>query len=418
MLPRRGAPCPGGWGRACARLPCGNPGNNLRGTIILPTPEPKGLAGERESSDSLPAEPKDMDTRTRGFAALAAAGLVFCACEGEAPGPEPEAAEPLSPLEGLRVDTVATVGAPEGQPWEAFGGIWEVAAAPDGRFAVLDIEAGAVHVYDATGAHLGSVAEAGLEPGQLRRATGLAWNPNGELLVWDPGGSWVSSFTVSPDGVSFSDRQPAYAFGETGFCALDDRIYLSYLLEDQVVHEINAEGVVARSFSQAPAVAGIETIAEDLRALAREELTPSRLLCLADRILEVSYFQSRIQLHDSEGSLVWSREVDEFSPVVAYSPDDMGVGLRYAEGSGSHLSRSVVPWGVDRALLQYELRTPGPRPAGADYESLESRLIRLDTGEEVDRTRGLPLFLAGYGDRLYQVRQLPFPQVLVLEGRD
>jgi hypothetical protein len=156
----------------------------------------------------------------------------------------------------------------------------------------------------------------------------------------------------------------------------------------------------------------------DLRDLALEELTPSRLLCTSGHILEVSYFQPRIQLHDPDGQRLWSRDLADFFPALAYSPDEMGVGLMYREGSGSHLSRSVVPWGVDRVLLQYEIRAPGARPGGADYGALESRLIDLGTGEEEDRTRDLPLFFAAQGSRAYQVRQNPFPQVVVLERRE
>ncbi|MEX1258012.1 MAG: hypothetical protein WEG36_10365 [Gemmatimonadota bacterium] len=336
--------------------------------------------------------------------------LILPACGGES-----GVSAGLPPrLERLRVDTLFAIGAQSGEPWETFGGIWDVATAPDGRFAVLDVDAVAVHLFDGAGAPLGSIADQGLDPGTLRSPTGIAWNGGDELRVWDPGSSWISRFSVGPSGAEFVDRHRAFAFGETGFCTSEGRVFLSYFQDGQVIHEIGGDGAIVRSFSPAPDVAGMETLVLELQELALEELTPSKLLCVSGGVLEASYFQSRIQFHDTEGRLVWSRELADFTPVLAYSPDDMGVGLQYAEGDGSHLLRSVVPWGDGRALLQHELRVEGSRPDGA-ADPIESRLIRLEDGAEEARTRSLPLILGTRGNRVFEVRQRPVPQVLVLE---
>jgi hypothetical protein len=60
------------------------------------------------------------------------------------------------------------------------------------------------------------------------------------------------------------------------------------------------------------------------------------------------------------------------------------------------------------------MRIEGSRPGGA-ADPIDSRLIRLEDGVEEARTRALPLILGTQGGRVFQVRQRPFPQVLLLE---
>jgi hypothetical protein len=347
-------------------------------------------------------------SRARTATLVAAGVALFVGC-----GEERRLSEPPPSLRALALDTLFQVGAADGEAWQVFGGIWDVEAAPDGHFAVLDLEAPAVHVFDADGEHVGSVTASGLDAGALDRPSGIAWSADRELLVWDPGSSWISRFSVRDSGVEFVDRFLAFAFGETGFCSAQGRTYLSYLQDGQVVHEIGPEGP-ARSFGPAPHVMGVETLGVELQEIAIEELTPSGLLCTTRGVLDVSFVQSSIRLHDWDGALHWGRELADFHPIVVYTPDGMGLGRQFDETSGSHLLRSVVSWGNDMALVQHELRTQ-EIPAEGEVERFESRLIRLADGVEVDRTLDLPLVLAAQGTRLYEVRKSPFPHVIVME---
>jgi hypothetical protein len=131
--------------------------------------------------------------------------------------------------------------------------------------------------------------------------------------------------------------------------------------------------------------------------------------------VDVSFIQSRIRLHDWDGGLVWERDFADFTPIYVYTPDGMGLGRGFDERDGSHLLRSVVPWGDTMILVQHELRTQEV-PDEGEIEVIESRLIRLDDGSEVDRTRTLPLLLAARGSRLYGVTTEPFPRVTAVEA--
>lgn len=313
------------------------------------------------------------------------------------------------------LDTIYEIGTESGATFETFQGIWDIEADAEGRLAVLDLGGPVVHVFDADGGHIASLAETGLGEGELDRPSGIAWSDPGRLVVWDPGSSWVSSFDVGGEEIEFRERWRAFAFGETGFCASGDRTFISYWLDGRVVHELGPDGPV-RSFGDAPTVLGVETLGPELQEIAVEELTPSALLCTEAGVLDVSFVQSLVRLHDLEGSEVWSRAFQDLDPIVVYSDDGIGLGRSFDAVDGSHLLRSVVSWGEGVVLVQHELRTREIPDIG-DPEVFESRLIRLQDGAELARTRHLPLVLGAHGNRLYLVSQEPFSKVTVVEAR-
>jgi len=318
-----------------------------------------------------------------------------------------------SPLQGVHLQALATIGAPSGLPGERFGGIWDVAMAEDGRVAVLDFSEHAVHLYDRNGALLTSLTARGRGEGELGQPTGLSWGAGDDLYIWDPGNARIAQFNASGASLTPVASRRAAAFGDTGFCTLGGRSFLSTYSEARVLHEVGTDGAIVRSFSPPPEIPGLEGVSGVARELALEELTPARLLCdpSGGQVLEMSFFQGRVQLHSAAGELLWSRALADFHPVELVNPEEMGLAYRFSEGTGSHLARSVIPWGEGRILLQYEIRSG---EAGV-LTALESRLLDLSTGEELDRTRDLPLFLAASGNRLVSVGTLPFPQITIYE---
>ena len=194
---------------------------------------------------------------------------------------------------------------------------------------------------------------------------------------------------------------------------MGDRTYVSYWLNDEIIHELGPDGPV-RSFGEAPRVVGVDALGPELQDIAIEELTPSALLCTGTSVLDVSFVQSLVRLHDADGTEVWSRSFEAFNPIVAYSDDGIGLGRGFDAVEGSHLLRSLVPWGDSMVLVQHEVRTR-EIPEIGDPEVFESRLIRVSDGVEVARTRDFPLVLGARGTRLYLVTQEPFSKITVVE---
>ena len=337
-------------------------------------------------------------------------GFVFLVFLGACSGPSPDMP---SSFEGLVFDTIFELGKETGAAHEVFEGIWDVEVDSDRRLAVLDLGGPRVHLFDSDGGYISSLTEIGLEEGQIDRPSGIAWSDSGRLMLWDPGSSWVSIFEAGTETLAFKNRWRAFAFGETGFCSVGDRTYMSYLLNGKIIHELGADGPV-RSFGEAPHVAGADELGPELQEIAVEELTPSELFCTRSGVIDVSFVQSMVRLHDERGVEVWSKAFEDFNPIVVYSDDGIGLGRRFDHVSGSHLLRSVVPWGDSMLLIQHEIRMH-EIPEEGETEIFESRLLRLDNGAEIARTRSLPLILGAQGDRLYLVENIPWSKVTAVQ---
>ena len=346
--------------------------------------------------------------RLQAWYLVGAVTMVLSACSEPVP-------ELPATMDSLAFDTLFSIGAPSGEAWASFEGIWDIQVDAEGRMAVLDVGGPAIHVFDTEGVRIGSLDDIGLDEGQLDGPSAIAWSETGELLVWDPGASWVSRFLVGPGGVQFADRWRAFAFGETGFCASGDRTYLSYWQDGSIIHEVGPQGI-AGSFGPAPEVPGAEALGPDLLDIATEELTPSALVCTPDGIVDVGFVQSIVRLHDWGGAEIWGRDLDDLRPIRVYSDDGIGLGRAFDSSQGSHLLRSAVSWGSGFVLVQHDVRRqeiPGP----GEIEVLESRLLSLVDGSEIGRSRTMPRVLAAQGRRLFLVSDAPHPVVTVVAVR-
>lgn len=83
------------------------------------------------------------------------------------------------------VETVYTVGALDGEPWETFGSVTSLAFDADGTLFVLDESAGHIVVVDASGGYVRTISRQGEGPGELARPAGLSLFPDGRIGVMD-----------------------------------------------------------------------------------------------------------------------------------------------------------------------------------------------------------------------------------------
>lgn len=112
-----------------------------------------------------------------------------------------------SPSDALVLEArpVATVGDAEGPEWTALGRIGSGEILPDGGFAITDMQALRVHVYDPDGSHRHSMGRRGNGPGEFESINGLS-ETEGGLEVWDSRQQRLTSF--DSDG-AFRSSVPA-----------------------------------------------------------------------------------------------------------------------------------------------------------------------------------------------------------------
>lgn len=112
-------------------------------------------------------------------------GITGCGVESGAGAPRSARLDsPDFPIEPS-VETVFTVGAIDGAPWETFGSVSSLAFDADGTLFILDSDAGHIVVVDTSGRYVRTISNEGEGPGELGRPEGLAVFPDGRIGVMD-----------------------------------------------------------------------------------------------------------------------------------------------------------------------------------------------------------------------------------------
>lgn len=96
-----------------------------------------------------------------------------------------------------RVIEEVRIGALEGSGPDLFGRISALEVDESGRFYVFESQAQELRVFDKAGEHLWTIGRKGGGPGEFREGIGLAWAPDGNLWVVDPGNSRISVFDTT-----------------------------------------------------------------------------------------------------------------------------------------------------------------------------------------------------------------------------
>lgn len=117
---------------------------------------------------------------------------------------DPEGAPDADETTGQEVRTVPqadvyltiadSIGIEMGDSNYVFGGIAGVAYTPSGNIAVLDIQKHSVSIFSPEGEFLQSVGRHGSGPGEFLLPAGMAFQPNGALIVSDAMGGKLAFF--------------------------------------------------------------------------------------------------------------------------------------------------------------------------------------------------------------------------------
>lgn len=347
-------------------------------------------------------------TLTAGASVLAVMGTLASGCGSDVAlveSEEPQLVEDRS------------VGVLEGDQSRVFGRISDIQGGDNGEFFVLDEQAGAVRRFDAAGRHLGSIAERGSGPGELRRPRTIHATSNQDLIVFDEASAGYAVYEIEGEELVFvrSIRPlPAEATLGRHVCSLGDRLYLRAAHDGSLVHEVDELGAMVQAFG--PVVPASAADFGPAAPMVERVRNSGHLACLEDLQLVVSVgrYLPYVRAFTAEGDLVWELQVADLR-LIGFAP---GVGLNYDidQDFGSHLGESVVRWDPNTVLVQYSTTWPDHVPRSErdrDHYRIASRLIDIETGTEVGRTDHLSLVVDGDGERFYGFRNLPYPQASV-----
>ena len=184
-----------GWGRRDHHHHERRPLNRRRARPGQP-PVDRRFQGDRRRHNQR-RKPMTRSDPSRSLAVAAFCLLAACGGGGEGGMPGGGSASMDSPDFTIAPahEALWTVGALDGEDWEVFGSVTDLAFNESGDLFVLDRQAAHVVVFDRMGAYLRTISRQGEGPGELTEPGSIAILADGRLAVFDRSRRGIQFFT-------------------------------------------------------------------------------------------------------------------------------------------------------------------------------------------------------------------------------
>ena len=333
--------------------------------------------------------------RRQDVAALALSALAAIACSTQSDNGRGEEA-PFDLQFGL--EDVLTVGDPD-----AFGQIADLVVDAGGNIYVLDGYNKKVLRFAGSGDLLATAGGEGGGPGEFRFPSAIAIFQDTTLFVLDPGNMRMSAIDVANEQLAFVDdiTLPVPA---TDICVLGERLFLLGLSEGNALHEITTQGEIINSFGPP----------QDDDPIMQELTSAGYLIC-DDASGTIVFFPlafPHVRAFSPSGEFRWGSELADYHQTV-YERSDRGIRPRPA--ASGKVSGAVGSALLSSGVVLLQLRVLTATPGGE--QSIDSRLLSLDSGTEIGRRDDLPQILHTNGALAYGYASDPYPRVTVYDIR-
>lgn len=345
---------------------------------------------------------------------LVALGIVFAGSgcgEGETDVRTPTAER--GPLD-WSVDTVSSIGVMAGEAHEEFGRLVDGELTDDLDVILLALSPPGLSAFRADGSLLGQVRSQGESPGELFQpmSTGIA--EGREVLVFDAGTSRLSRFRVDSDGLGYVEGTTLNP-NVRSVCALGGDRWIGHLDNGKVAHRLDPEGEIEIAVGPAPDLEELEELG-GLAPLAHQQVVGGRLYCdeTRGRVVVAGAAHPLVRAYSGEGEEEWATELED----IHRQRFRLEEGTLRSFGDPEHGTSfvgSLVRWNADHLLIQYQVRREGPPPDDRDFHAIDSRLLSLESGEEVARSDALPWIVASRDEHFLIVENTPFPRAVLVE---
>lgn len=298
-----------------------------------------------------------------------------------------EGTSTLAAAEGLT--EIARVG-----DTNAFGTIDGVKEVEESRVAVLDAANGVVSLYTRDGRLLFRFGRRGGGPGEFFAAVDLEEDTAGRLLVLDRGSQRISVLQIVGDSLALA-RELHLRFTPGDMCLVEGRVFVLGVLEGKLIHELDADGDVVRSFGSR---SDTNAFKDALTGMGRIACSNAReAIALVPRTLKEVY------VYSVQGALLRKDSIPGYSEIV-YATNGTSVRPR-TPASGYWNEIAAVTWIDDNTVLVQLHREPNP---GSPL--LQGREFRLDGGW-APTPRALPRVGDIVGKTVYVMEANPYPLV-------
>ena len=303
---------------------------------------------------------------------------------------------------------VLRIGVSDGELYEIFGDIEDVAVNGSGDIFVLDYQHKMVFVYHSDGSFKHSIGGPGAGPGEFEFPRAIGIDDQDRVIVAD---SKLRLSIFNPHEGAFALRPTlTLAYSPKDMCIGDGMIFLSgawHEQEGRYVHSYTIDGEHVRSFGE---------LYKSSVPLFRQGLSYGPMSCgkEAESVQYMFGWLPVIQNYSKTGERRWTSMFSDFDPsgVVSYGDSE----VRYEDRDKPFdIVGNIVAASANHVLVQIKHVTPESREARLPYDRINTYVFALNSGDGVYVGDRFPQFHAVQQNRIYAVSSAPFPQVLVYE---
>ncbi|MXX59820.1 MAG: 6-bladed beta-propeller [Rhodothermaceae bacterium] len=302
---------------------------------------------------------------------------------------------------------VLRIGVSDGELYEMFGDIEDVAVNGDGDIFVLDFQHKKVFVYQSDGSFKHSIGGPGAGPGEFEFPKAIGIDDQDRVIVAD---SKLRISIFDPhDGAFALNSTLTLAYSPKDMCIGDGMFYLSgawHEQEGRYVHSYTIDGEHIRSFGE---------LYESSVPLFRQGLSYGPLSCgkEAESVQYAFGWLPVIHNYSKAGERRWTSMLADFNPssVVSYGNSE----VRYEnQDKAFDTVSNIVAASANHVLVQIKHITPESREGRLPH-GIYTYVFALRSGDGVYVGDRFPQIHAVQRNRIYAISAAPFPQVLVYE---
>ncbi len=310
----------------------------------------------------------------------------------------------------------ARIGTIDGAAHEVFGRIVDIAVDDAGNVFILDQLNQHVGWFDAQGKHRASIGRSGRGPGEFNNPVSIAVS-RGQVYVLDTGNNRLSSFNYTGDEVRH-DADLRVPGRPSDFCALEDRLFLLSYHADRLIHEVDRQGGIIRSFGQPEDPEAIGRTGAGAELL-RQTLNRGKLACDAEQGLIVLMHEQLpvVSAFRSTGQRLWQVVLNPYH-MPEWLPAQRSDGFRTRIDPKLKRANSSVSLAIgDDSSIYLTLSEVSVNAQEGVTIRLEHRKLNSRDGRLMERRPGAVRIADVRAERTYGYADDPFPHVAIEQRR-
>lgn len=257
-----------------------------------------------------------------------------------------------------------------------------------------------------------SIGRNGRGPGEFINPVSIAVS-RGQVYVLDTGNNRLSSFNYTGDEVRH-DADLRVPGRPSDFCALEDRLFLLSYHADRLIHEVDRQGGIIRSFGQPEDPEAIGRTGAGAELL-RQTLNRGKLACDAEQGLIVLMHEQLpvVSAFRSTGQRLWQVVLNPYH-MPEWLPAQRSDGFRTRIDPKLKRANSSVSLAIgDDSSIYLTLSEVSVNAQEGVTIRLEHRKLNSRDGRLMERRPGAVRIADVRAERTYGYADDPFPHVAI-----